>query len=530
MIRDGRQSDLDRALRYEVAIIGAGPAGISIAMELAGSGIRVALIESGGEEFDPETQELYDGSVTGLEETDLTASRLRFLGGTSNHWGGHCLPLDPIDFERAPSSGLTGWPFSISRLEDAYQRASLYCDLGSFDYSLDAAADVAPDDFLLWNNDTIETALIRQSRPTRFGEKFKKDLASSETVDLWLWTNAVGIEFDADANAKSVTTQTLDGLERIFSTDYVVLACGAVENARFLLANNSRQGKSFGNSGAFLGSCYMDHAVGGAAFLWLDQPSSPKVYWRHDISSKDGVPLHFVWRLRDEILLRQNLSNTQFFLIPLSVDGGDPRLAAANQGWQSLKSIAKWGLGRGRHDFELSAAYCETITNVDAIALDALGLIDREADATRLLLRYETEQLPDRSSYVALTSDLDRLGMPKARLHWSPTETDRDSIVNSAILIGSVCGAEGLGRIELEDHFDRRYWDAASAWHQLGTTRMSVAPSDGVVDPDCRLHGTKNLYVAGGSVMPTGGRANPTLTIVALAIRLADHLKVQVQS
>ena len=144
----------------------------------------------------------------------------------------------------------------------------------------------------------------------------------------------------------------------------------------------------------------------------------------------------------------------------------------------------------------------------------------------RVLLRYESEQQPNRENYVALDPEAgDAFGIQRAQLHWSRTLEDRESIVRSAIRIGEIAGETGLGRIELEDHFDLRFWDASTAWHQLGTARMSVSPNNGVVDADMKLHGTQNLYVAGGSAFPSGGRANPTLTIVALSVRPAGHLR-----
>jgi len=525
LIVDGRETTASTAEIYDLVIIGTGPAGITLAQELENTGLKVALLESGGLEFDAATQALYDGPVTALDVTDLTAARLRQFGGTSNHWGGHCLPLDEIDFERPPLSGMSGWPFERSALEGPYERAHAYCDLGAYDYSLSASAELTEDDLLLYESPVLETSVIRQSPPTLFGEKYRKAFEDSPDIQVWLWTNATEIDISEDGIARSVKTRTLEGTERTFRGRQVILAGGAVENARLLLNNNQRSGQAFGNAGDLLGKCYMDHATGGAAFLWLETPVTSRAYWQHDHQDGGGIPLHYVWRLRDEVLQREGLANTQFFLIPFPEEEKRQRINDANRGWRSLKNIAKWSLGRGSNNIVLSDEYCNFIQNADAIALDVGGFVDRGDSVTRLLLRYEAELQPTRDSYVFLSDQKDALGQPRAGLHWSPTEVDRDSIVRSATLIGKAAGATGLGRLEMEDHFDARYWDANTAWHQIGTTRMSSSENQGVVDADCRVHGTANLYVAGGSVMPSGGRANPTLTIVALAIRLADHIK-----
>lgn len=525
MIVDGRNAIGDAPADCDILIVGAGPAGITLAMELLETGLRVILLESGGRDFDDRAQALNDGRLTALETTDLTAARLRLLGGATNHWGGHCLPLDPIDFSRAPLSGLSGWPISYEEMRPHYERASAFCDLGAFDYGLDAISGLDASDLLLADEARIETKVIRQSPPTNFGEKYVSALEASENVQLWLWTTAVGIDVDGDGRATGVEVRSIDGRAGRLAAGEVVLACGAVENARLLLANNARTGRNLGNGGGFLGACYMDHPVGGAAFLHFDAPVTNKANWSHRLQTRDGIDAHLVWRLSDRVLEEEALNNTQFFVIPISADAEKRRAdAAANRGLAGLKSVAKWVLGRDGID--LSSSYCDVVQNADALSVHAYEAVTGGERVDRVLLRYESEQRPDRSSYVALDETAkDMFGSPLPVLNWSPSLEDRESIVRSATRIGVIAGANDLGRVELEDHFDERYWDASTAWHQMGTTRMATSERDGVVDPNGLLFGTRNVYVTGASVFPSGGRANPTMTVVALAARLAGHLR-----
>lgn len=530
MIIDGRTADASIPLDYDVLIVGAGPAGVTIAHELGSTGLRVAVLEGGGEEFDADTQELYEGEVTGLEEVDLTAIRLRMLGGTSNHWGGNCLPLDPIDFARSPASGLTGWPFPREELMGFYPRAHDYLTLGAFEYDTYAPEGVSADDLLLADNDTVENSVLRLSShpPTNFGEKYRSFLAASETVHLWLWTNLVALDISPEGVAEGVRTATLSGGERTFTARQVVLACGAVENARQLLLANARNGTSFGDAGDLIGACYMDHPTGGSAFLWPGEPLQEKANWSRELYAVDGTELRYVWRLNEAVMEREGVSNAQFYLIPYSSDEAlRQQKRDAGRGMQGLKSLAKWTLGRTGRNFSLSQSYCNFITNADAMVADA---VFRKGSVDRVLLKYEAEQLPDRASRVTLTEAADTFGLALPALNWSPGEDDKQSIIRTTEIIGQAVGAADLGRLEFEEGAKERYWNMTTSWHQLGTTRMAEGPTDGVVDPDCLLHGTRNLYVAGGSVMPTSGRANPTLTITALAIRLADHLKAELEA
>lgn len=528
MFIDGRQtSDLPQT-DYDLVIVGAGPAGIALAHELKDAGLRIALLESGGEDYDDAVQDLNDGRLEGNEAFDLFSSRLRYLGGASNHWGGHCLPLDPIDFERS-WNGLSGWPLSRAALDPFYARAHDYCDLGGYRYRLDEVASVGPDMELLPDAPEIETAVVRQSTPlTRFGAKYRTALGDSEAVHVWLWTTAVGVS-TRPGETEWVDTRTLDGQPRRFTARAVVLAGGTVQATRLLLWSNIRNGTGAGEAGGLLGRCYMDHPSGGAAFLHFSRRQGDKINWAHpDDHADNGVPLLFPLRLTDARITELALPNAHFYVLPFADDNAaQARRRTGQRGYRSLVSISKWALGRDvGAQFELGREYCNAVTSVDELILSQAEALIGAKDYSRVLLRYEAEQRPDLDNGIELdASAVDATGVPRPVVRWAPSDDDIDAVRRHVAEIGRLAGAAGLGRVQIEDRGDTPYWGTATAWHQLGTMRMAESATSGVTDPDCRVHDAGALYVASGAVFPTGGRANPTLTIVALSLRLSDHLR-----
>jgi choline dehydrogenase-like flavoprotein len=143
------------------------------------------------------------------------------------------------------------------------------------------------------------------------------------------------------------------------------------------------------------------------------------------------------------------------------------------------------------------------------------------------------EQAPNPESRIVLSAENDELGMPRANLRWKFTPIDKRSMRVYYELLGREMGRAGLGRVQIMDWLldgDDTAWPnhLSGGWHHMGTARMHEDPRQGVVDANCRVHGIANLFVAGGAVYPTGGAVNPTLTVVAMALRLSDHLKNKV--
>lgn len=518
MFIDARSLPAGHRVSTDLCIIGGGAAGITIAREFLNRGVRVCLLESGGFEYDDATQSLYEGENVGFPYYDLRVLRLRFFGGTTNHWGGWCRPLDPIDFEVRPGIPGSGWPFSGQDLEQHYRRAHEVCEVGPFEYDPEIWSDAAQPQLPL-AEDQITTAVMRRSPPTRFGQVYRTAIERSQDVRAYLHANVVELVAAADSQAvSSVRVRTLQGSEFAVDAQVFVLATGAIENARLLLASNKVRRNGLGNDNDLVGRHFMEHLMlPGAMFLPSDPDLPLDLYFEPLSETVRGTAF---LSIAPELMRAEGLLNVRILLMP-----GAAQELAMKDSDGVLSAAMLWSAVRSRRVPEnMSAHIGNVIGDLDKIAIYTYRRAFRSSAAPITLL-HQIEQARNPDSRVTLGPDLDPLGVPRVRLDWRFGELERRTLrrVNEALALE--VGRAELGRIQIVED-DPTGWPPGvrGSWHQMGTTVMHTDAGQGVVDADCRVHGIANLYVAGSSVFPSSGTANPTLTIVALALRLADHL------
>ncbi len=267
--QDARQLPSETKLETDLCVIGAGAAGITLALSLRDAGFRVLLLESGGLEYEEATQALYEGDNTGLPNYDLDASRLRFFGGTTNHWASWCRPLEPEDFKPADSSDIRTWPLSRADLEPYYRGAQNLCELGPYNYNdltpwLRASGMTA----LALDEGKLKTTLFQIGPPTRFGTKYRDALAQAANITVFLHANVVELQTDETASrVLGVRATSLEGPEFEVTARITVLATGGLENVRVLLLSNRVQKAGLGNTHDVVGRYFMDHPwMTGAGF------------------------------------------------------------------------------------------------------------------------------------------------------------------------------------------------------------------------------------------------------------------------
>ncbi len=508
MFTDARTLADQTRIDTGLAIIGGGPAGITLARAFAGSGIEVCIVEAGGREFDPEVQSCYDGEIAGIDYP-LQASRLRYFGGSSNHWGGYCLPLDAIDFERRDWVPNSGWPFGIEELEPYYGPASAIVEVGEARFDdVDYWQRRSGEPALSLATGRMRTRFVQYSPPTRFGERYRADLEQAGNIRVLL--NANVVEISATENASAVTglaVRTLNGRSiRVHAQQYV-LATGGLENARMLLLSNRVVPMGLGNQHDRVGRYFMEHPhlSGFGTIMMRDLQRLPTLY--RERMRLDGRPANASFKPSDQFLREERQLNAMIMV------GLGERFHA--------DTVVKDGATAQSLDM-LAAAHRFLSTESAATSDQNAGEI-----GVRLGMGCACEQVPNPDSRVTLSSsEQDVLGLPKIRLDWRLGEQDRRSVVEHMRSLALEFGALGLGRMRLEVEDDGQWPELVSGGnHHMGTTRMHDDPKQGVVDRNGKVHGMVNLHVAGSSVFPTSGASNPTLTIVALTLRLADHLR-----
>lgn len=515
MFLDARNVPDGSEIESDVCIVGAGAAGITLARELAGQSRLVCLLESGGLEPDAETQALYRGEVVGFPYYPTDAFRLRYFGGTTNHWSGVCGPLQEIDFEARSWVPHSGWPFARSALEPYYRRAQEVCQLGPYRYDPEPwqGPDAPP---LALDAERLHTVMNQLSPPTRFGLAYRDALRDAADVQTYLHANAVNLETQADGTRVSrVAVATLAGTRFAVRARQVVLATGAVENARLLLASRDRSAAGVGNPHDRVGRFFMEHlSVQGALFAPIDPALPMGLYGFREAQGvrAQGCVVPTEATLRDEELL-----SLRCYLQPAS-----SRTAIRSVWFGLLRS------GTGSTPEGLAERVVHALRQLDDLAIHGYRSFF-EGSARSYAVVHHLEHAPNPQSRVTLGDERDALGLPRVRLDWRFGELERRTLRRAVEIFGREVGRAGLGRAAEVPDDPTTGWPPLlrGAWHQMGTTRMHTDPRHGVVDADARVHGLENLYLAGSSVFPTSGYMNPTLTIVALSLRLADHLKAR---
>lgn len=525
MISDLRSGDAPSRIEGDICVVGTGPAGITLALELARKGRRVVLLEAGGEGYEDDTQALYDGKVIGHHNIDVAASRLRQFGGTSGHWTGLCAPLDALDFEPRVGTPQHSWPISRTDLDPFYARAQSYLDLGPYRYDWNDWKAIVPLPALPLDPAKVLTDVYQQSPPTRFAEKFMETVRAEPNIDCWLHANLNDIVLDEASGAViSVVARTLDGKRTAVSAKTYVIACGGIENARILLNCRKQRPAGIGNEHDLVGRYYTDHMTIETSTLMLNEGVDARLY--AETLDYGGAQLLMGLKVPPDVVKSHGLNNNSAFLVPqheVDIYNDDFR----DYGWIAFSTMLKT-FSRGHVPDRFAERSCDVVDDLPRVATGLFRHTVRQvlppAKTAAFKLRQDAEQSPNPDSRVTLIDEVDPLGFQRVALDWRVTSDDLLRLRRTHQYIGEQIGAAGLGRLQLgiSDPPDPNI--AFSGYHHMGTTRMHDDPKQGVVDRDCRVHSVANLYMAGSSVFTSGGCANPTLTITALAIRLAEHL------
>jgi choline dehydrogenase-like flavoprotein len=533
MFIDTRQLPQGHSINTTICIIGGGAAGLSIALELDSLGIPCCVLESGGFDPDDATRDLYRGFDTGLPYQFADGCRSRFLGGSSNCWGGWCRPLDPWDFEQRSWIPHSGWPFGARELAGYYRRAQAVLKLGPDNFSPAYWEQaIARSDCLRLPlpSGRVRDTISQFSPPVRFGKLYRRDLARARNAQVYLYANATEIETDPLATrVQRVAVATLSGKRLSVNAQHYVLASGGIENARLLLASNRIEAAGVGNGRDLVGRYFMDHPriqAGNVVFArpWArNKLFDIKYHYMNRAVSAGGIHVAAQLALTQPVLARERLLNARVWFNSVFPGEGSAAARALFRCKQATlkKEQPGWNW---RADAATMAAH-----PLDTLGYGLTRLVQPRCLIRQVRFQIIVEPEPDPDSRVTLArGSRDALGMPRVSIDWRLGSNVQRTFDRTLAILAEELRLGGVASADPGPAIEGGPWPATlepeGTWHHMGTTRMHRDPRHGVVDADCRVHGLANLYIAGSSVFPTAGANFPTITLTALALRLADHL------
>ena len=551
MLIDAETLQNDQIIQVDVAVVGSGPAGIVLSLELAKSGHSVALFESGRLNFNKASQQLGDADQFDPNfHAPMADCTRRQLGGTSTIWGGRCLPYDPVDFDQRKHIAHADWPVTYDDLSAYFQRTCDYFFCGQAEFDIHHIPGIEQKSIVpgLPDEHILTSTLERWSLPTNFGKEYFTDLKQSQQIKVFYGLTCTEIEtVEAGNRVFCLHTKTLSKKILKIKARKYILAGGALNTMRLLMASDGRHPGGIGNHSGLLGRFYMGHLSGDIAAVHFTTPPEKTIFgFDRDLSQ---IYLRRRFSFAREFQHEKELTNVVAWLG--TPPFGDPThgsgvfslaylaLSSPIVGkYLTAKAIRETAIGQDRknlyrfHIKNILSDLGKILTFVPSfgyqrfIAKRKVPALFIYSASNEYPLHYHAEQVPNFDSRVTLSRKTDELGMRRLNIDLRYGDQDIDSVVRAHQYWDEYLQKHNCGYLRyFSDDPTASIWEQASdGFHQNGGTRMSVQDSDGVVSPNCNVHGFDDLFVASSSIFVTSGQANSTFMIVAFALRLADFL------
>jgi len=545
MLADGRTVPADETIETEVCVVGAGPAGMAIARELSQAKVEVVLLERGPDPRVEPPQNAETAINVGIPYR-VGRSRMFAFGGATHRWHiptalgdgyGRLRELDEEDFESRAWIPNSGWPFSRDQLEPFYRRAR-----SLFDLPEQPATEPSVNNSAFSADETVEARMFSFANPGVIAGEMRRNLENS--LHALLLSNSTATEIETDGTTRAVTSiKVCTSPQHSYTVEarFYVLAGGGIENPRLLLSSRSSMSTGIANRHGLVGRFFMEHPHYSSGYLIPGSPDAFVDTRSHDIFLQDGVPMQRKYGLSEAVIERNGLNRIVFYLSaePLTVKFNAVRYsdtairsleasrdlyhAVRGRKWSPDATRDLWATLRGAHHIG------SHITRRLITEFHKWRGHERYTRPYLFWIRAMAEQVPNPASRVRLGEVKDEFGIPLAELEWRLTDQDTVSMRKTQELFGKA--QVSAGHREVGSFLEGRERPAflTGGNHHMGTTRMAASPRRGVVDADCKVHGHDNLFIAGSSVFPTGGYANPTLTLLALALRLSDYVAERVR-
>jgi len=535
------QTLLEEGKVWDLCVVGTGPVGMALALEFDRLGREVLVLESGGREVERAAVEASHAQIADeARHAPMEIGVVRALGGTSWTWGGRCVAYDDVDWMNREFVPGAPWPMSHDAIRPFYKSATEYLLCGSDEF-------IVPYKRSLTGGLRLD-GVERWARNTRIILEYRERMLASEHIRLSLNSTATMLNISPDGSRLESLSVVTPAGPRTVETRHTVLAMGGVETTRLLLNSQRNAPSHFGGVDGPLGRYYMGHISGKIASIVFDDPAGID-----DLDFKldgSGAYMRRRFMLGADAQIQHGLLNTAFW--PDNPPFYDPShrsgvmsavflaLAFPPSGRRLLPEAIRLA-HTGPKPYPLVAHLRNAILGAPRGAKDIYRILrDRfirkpkkpgflvSNRGGKYALHYHAEQVPNAESRITLGGEVDAFGMPRAAIDLRYTEQDVQSVIDSHRVLDEALRANKVGRLEYwypaDQLAERVYAQASDGFHQAGTTRMGVDPSQSVVDADLKVHGLDNLYVASSSVFPTSGQANSTLLAVAFAVRLAGTL------